>query len=141
MALALFDQVQHRRDWGLKMGHSLVAGGVKGNMICLSGGVPSAGAGTVGVEAENLFSSFIARAGHELRCCVALLMRGAVGLPERCSLCGNLVANTVLSLGSSTSHSWCGLDYAKIVALIRGTDPACRSCMNLHATTARRLMI
>jgi hypothetical protein len=37
-------------------------------MICLSGGVPSAGAGTVGVEAENLFSSFIARAGHELRC-------------------------------------------------------------------------
>jgi hypothetical protein len=55
---------------------SSVTGGVKGNIICLSDGVPSAGAGTVGVEAENLFSSFIARAGHELRCCVALLLRG-----------------------------------------------------------------
>jgi hypothetical protein len=52
--------------------HSSVAGGVKGNMICLSGGVPSADAGTVGVEAENLFSSFIARAGDEpsLLCCI-----------------------------------------------------------------------
>ena len=40
---------------------SLVAGGVKGNGICLSGGVPSADLGTIGVEAENLFSSFIAR--------------------------------------------------------------------------------
>jgi hypothetical protein len=48
-------------------------------MICLSGGVPSADVRTVGVEAENLFSSFIAPAGDELRCCVALLMRELVG--------------------------------------------------------------
>ena len=49
-------------DWGLDVDcHSSVAGGVKGNRICLSGGVPPADAGTVGVEAENLFSSFIAR--------------------------------------------------------------------------------
>lgn len=49
-------------DWGLDVdGNSLVAGGVKGNRICLSGGVPSADSGTVGVESENLFSSFIAR--------------------------------------------------------------------------------
>ena len=40
-------------------GHSSVAGGVKGNRICLSGGVPLADSGTVGVEAENLFLSFI----------------------------------------------------------------------------------
>ena len=39
--------------------HSSVAGGVKGNRIRLSGGVPSADLGIVGVEAENLFSSFI----------------------------------------------------------------------------------
>jgi hypothetical protein len=34
---------------------------VKRHSICLSGGVPSADSGTVGVAAENLFSSFIAR--------------------------------------------------------------------------------
>ena len=84
--------------------HSSVAGGVKGNMICLSGGVLSADAGTVGVEAENLFSSFIARAGYELRCCVVILMRELVGLSDRCSLCGNLVAYEAVSRGSSTSH-------------------------------------
>jgi hypothetical protein len=37
-------------------GYSSVAGGVKGNRICLSGGVPSAD-----LEAGNLFLSFIAR--------------------------------------------------------------------------------
>jgi hypothetical protein len=33
-----------------------VAGGIKSNRICLSGGVPSADSGIVGVEADNLFS-------------------------------------------------------------------------------------
>jgi hypothetical protein len=36
---------------------SSVARGVKGNGICLSGGVPSADLGAIGVEGENLFSS------------------------------------------------------------------------------------
>jgi hypothetical protein len=52
------------------MGHSLVAGGIKGNRICLSSGVPSADAGTVDVEAENPFSSFTASVSDELRCCI-----------------------------------------------------------------------
>ena len=43
--------------------YSSVAGGVKGNRICLSGGVLLADAGIVGVEAENLFSLFVARPG------------------------------------------------------------------------------
>jgi hypothetical protein len=38
----------------------LVARGVKGKQICLSGGVLLADLGTVGVEAENLLSLFIA---------------------------------------------------------------------------------
>jgi hypothetical protein len=45
-----------------------VAGGVKGNRICLSGGVLLVDAGTVGVEAENLFLLFITRPSGELRC-------------------------------------------------------------------------
>jgi hypothetical protein len=62
----------------MQVSRELIAGGVKGNTICLPGGVPFAGAGRVGVEAKNFFSSFVARAGHELRCCDALLMRDAV---------------------------------------------------------------
>jgi hypothetical protein len=54
--------VKPERSWLSRwMGYSLVAGGVKGNRICLSSGVPSADAGTVDVEAENPFSSFIAQ--------------------------------------------------------------------------------
>jgi hypothetical protein len=60
----------------------ILATGVKGNRICLSGGVLLADAGTVGVEAKNLFSLFIARPGGELRCCVVLLMRELVGLSD-----------------------------------------------------------
>jgi hypothetical protein len=41
--------------------HLSVARGVKGNRICLSGSVPLADAGIVGVEAKNLFLLFIAR--------------------------------------------------------------------------------
>jgi hypothetical protein len=79
------------RDCGLGVdGNSSVAGGVKGNQICLSGGVPSADSGIVGVEAENLFSSFIARPVMSFDVCVALLMREAVRLSDRCSLYGNL---------------------------------------------------
>ena len=48
------------------MGHSLVAGGVKGNRICLSSSVPLADVGTV----------------DELRCCIALLMREPVRLSQ-----------------------------------------------------------
>ncbi len=43
------------------MGHSSVAGGVKGDRICLSSGVPSADAETVDIESENPLLSFIAR--------------------------------------------------------------------------------
>jgi hypothetical protein len=43
------------------MAHSSVAGGVKGNKICLSSGVLSTDAETVDIEAENPFSLFIAR--------------------------------------------------------------------------------
>jgi len=57
---------------------SSVAGVVKGNTICLSGGVPSAGAGTVSIDAENLLSLFIDRAGYKLRCRVSFLMRELV---------------------------------------------------------------
>jgi hypothetical protein len=46
----------------------------------------------VGVEAENLFSLFIARPVMSFVVCVALLMREPVGLSGGCSLCGNLVA-------------------------------------------------
>lgn len=67
--LSLAPQRLGTEDWMLTAIHWLL-GDVKGNMICLSGGVLSADAGTVGVEAKNLFSSFIARAGHEL--CVVL---------------------------------------------------------------------
>ena len=52
-------------------GNSSVAGGVKGNRICLSGGVPSADSGTVGVEAENLLSSFIVWPVMSFDVCVA----------------------------------------------------------------------
>jgi hypothetical protein len=58
-------------DCGLSVdGNSSVAGGVKGNRICLSGGVPSADSGTVGVETEDL-SSFIARPVMSFDVCVA----------------------------------------------------------------------
>jgi hypothetical protein len=58
----------------------------------------------VGVEAENLFSLFIARPGDELRCCVALLMR-EVGLSDRCSLCDNLVAYEPYHVGRAPATS------------------------------------
>lgn len=77
-------------DFGLSVdSNSSVAGGVKGNRICLSGGVPSADSGTVGVETENL-SSLIAWLVLSFDVCVALLMREAVRLSDTCSLCGNL---------------------------------------------------
>jgi len=91
--LALFDQVQHHGDpgdFGLSVdGDSSVAGGVKGNRICLSGGGPSAESRTVGVEIENL-SSLIAWLVLSFDVCDAFLMREAVRLSDMCSLYGNL---------------------------------------------------
>jgi len=53
-------------DFGLSVdGDSSVAGGVKGNRVCLSGGVPFAESRTVGIEIENLSSLL---AGVEFRC-------------------------------------------------------------------------
>lgn len=77
-------------DFGLSVdGDSSVAGGVKGNRICLSGGGPSAESRTVGVEIENL-SSLIAWLVLSFDVCDALLMREAVRLSHTCSLHGNL---------------------------------------------------
>jgi hypothetical protein len=64
--------------------HSSVVGSVKGNGICLSGGVPLVDSGTVGVEAEDLFLLFIAWPVTSFVVYVAL--------SDGFSLCGNLVA-------------------------------------------------
>jgi hypothetical protein len=77
------------------MGHSSVAGGVKGNRICLSSGVPSADAGTVDIEAENPFSSFIARSVMKFVVCIALLMREV-----------SATTYEALSRGSSKATAW-----------------------------------
>ena len=71
--------------------------GVKGNRIYLSGGVPSAGSGTVGVEAENLLLSFIARPvmSFVVLCCIIDV--GTRRISDGCSLCGNLIAYEALS--------------------------------------------
>lgn len=105
-------------------GNSLVAKGVKNNRISFSGGVPSADSRTISVEAENLFSSFIARPVMSFDVCVALLMREAVTLSDRCSLCGNLVACEPYHVGripaTSLAKELCKQNH---VDLSRGCQP------------------